>query len=269
MLNASGGVGINLRLEFIDEILEKKPKIDFLEIIADNWLSVGPHHKKLAALRKDYEISFHCVGMNLAGSDELSRDYLNEIKSLIQQYSPFQVSDHLSVQKYRGVCFHDLLPHPFNNKSLINMSERISYIQDFLGTEILVENLSYYHQFESSDRSEASFINELANLTGCSVLLDLNNIWVNEMNFGLSTKDFLDELNLDVVKEVHVAGAEKKGELFIDTHGSDIHPEVLNILAGLRKHLGGLPIVYERDNNLPDFSKILEQRNLIVEVLNG
>jgi uncharacterized protein (UPF0276 family) len=261
------GVGINLRLDYIDELLEKKPKIDFLEIIADNWLSDGPHHKKLEEVRKDYEISFHCVGMNLCSEDKLNLDYLGKMKSLIEKYQPFQVSDHLSVQAVNGQYFHDLLPHPFNEELVSLTSNRISEVQEFLSRQILVENLSYYKQFEESDMGEVEFINELTSRADCHILLDLNNIWVNEKNFGLCSDSFLTQIDKSRVREIHIAGAEKFDGVYIDTHGAGVNDEVQTLLAKADKMLSNIPIIYERDNNLPEFDIFLEERKAIEQRL--
>jgi len=257
------GVGINLRLDYIDEFLELKPKLDFVEVIADNWLSDGPHHRKLEKVREDYEVSFHCVGMNLCGSDDLNMSYLQEIKSLIDKFNPFQVSDHLSVQAVDGVYFHDLLPHPFSESIISETSVRIRRVQELLKRQILVENLSYYHQFEESQMSEVDFINSLCEKSDCHILLDLNNIWVNEKNFGLCADSFIQKIDKSRVREIHIAGAEMFDGVYIDTHGSNVNSDVQQLLKRTQLDLSHVPIIYERDNNLPPFADFLAHRKEI------
>ena len=263
------GVGINLRLEFLDDILRESPSLPFLEIIVENWFSPGPQHKKLEELRENYEISFHCVGMNLGGEDELNWDYLKKVKDLKEKYCPKHLSDHLCFQAHGGNHHHDLLPFPLNQATLENVSERVKAVQDFFGEEILIENLSYYLEFEESKMSESEFLKELNKKTSCFYLLDLNNIWVNSKNLNISIDDFLKDIDWSNVREVHLAGAEKFEKFYVDTHGSPIHPEVLNLVRKHRKSLINIPIIYERDRNLKGLTGMLSQIDLVKEALYG
>ena len=224
------GVGINLRLELIDSILERLPEIPFLEVIADNWLSKGPHHQKLEKLREHYDISFHCVGMNLGGVDDINYDYLNEINQLKKKFEPFQISDHLSYQAHKYSYHHDLLPIPLNQKYLKNTSERIRKAQDVFNEKILLENPTYYLEFEESNIEEAEFLNSVAKDADCRLLLDLNNIWVNSKNFDVNLSKYLDTINWERVGEVHLAGPDQLNDLYIDTHGSNINNELFKVI---------------------------------------
>lgn len=254
------GIGLNLRLEYIDDILREKPNVPFFEIIADNWLSDGPHHAKLEKLRKEYDIFFHCVGMNLAGSDPLNLDYLVKIENLKSKYQPLHVSDHICLQAHNGQYFHDLLPFPFNQKFLDHLSSRINEVQTFFKESILLENLSYYVTFKDSDYTEVDFINSLVKSTDSYLLLDLNNIWVNELNLDIKTLDYLAELDFSRVREIHVAGPEKSGNVYVDTHGGFVSKEVLALLKSTLLKYPNLPVIYERDTNLPSFNTLLDQR---------
>ncbi len=265
--NSLAGVGINLRLDYIDELLEKKPNLPFVEVIADNWLSFGPHHKKLEKVRELYPISFHCVGMNLCSDDKIDSNYIDSIKNLSERFNPFQISDHLSVQALDGNYFHDLLPHPFSLSIIKSTANKIDEIQNILKRQILVENLSYYHQFEESEMKEYEFINQLAELADCHILFDLNNIWVNEMNYGICSENFLKKINHDRVKEIHIAGAEIIDGIYVDTHGSSVNESVRALLKRAEAVLGDCPIVYERDNNLPTFGEFIKERVQIEEML--
>jgi uncharacterized protein (UPF0276 family) len=257
------GVGINLRLDFIDEVIELKPKIPFLEIIVDNWLSVGPHHKKLEILRQDYQLSFHSVGMNLCGTDEINQKYLNQIKTLKEKYQPIHISDHLCVTANNNRQHHDLLPFPYTEEYLANTIERVNFIQDFFNETILVENLSFYLEFQSSQMSEIEFLNKLNKKTNCSNLLDLNNIWVNQKNLDLSVDDYLREVDWSNVKEIHLAGPELINGVFVDTHGSDIYPELMSSIIKHKGFIRSIPTLYERDNNFNGIEDLLNQKNIL------
>jgi uncharacterized protein (UPF0276 family) len=267
MSNRVKGVGINLRLDYINQFLELRPKVDFVEVILDNYHSLGPHHKKLEKVRSDYDVSFHCTGMNLGGVDELNLEYLNKTRELIRIFSPFHVSDHLCFGKLNGVAFHDLLPFPLNNEFLKNVTARVHKVQEVLDKQILVENLSYYTEYESSHMSEVDFLNELSFKTDSKILLDINNIWVNELNLSIDSREFLKTIDWSRVGEIHLAGAEKFGDVYIDTHGSDVSQEVLELTRENKDKIKDIPVVYERDTNLPPFGEIIDQRNRIEEII--
>jgi uncharacterized protein (UPF0276 family) len=263
------GVGVTLRLDHIDAILDTKPKLPYLEIITENWFSDGPHHKKLEKLREDYNILFHCVGMNFGGLDSLDDNYFKKVKELSDKFQPYHISDHLCFQKHNNRYHHDLLPFPFNEESLVNISGRVNKAQELLERTLLIENLSYYVEFSSTDISEVDFINELLNRTNANMLLDLNNIWVNQKNLDLDCKDYLEKINWERVKEVHVAGPEILDGIYIDTHGTEVHEDVLKLIDEQREKLQNLPITYERDNNIPPLDELLNQVQILNERVYG
>lgn len=252
------GVGLNLRLENIDEVLRSQPKVSHFEIIADNWLSSGAHHKKLEKIRNNYPIYFHCVGMNLAGEDKLNNKYLRSIKELRERYNPLHISDHLAVQEIEGIYLHDLLPFPFNKRSLERVISRVNYVQEFLGEKLLIENLSYYVEYKNSTMNEAEFLNQLSEATGCRILLDINNIWVNELNLKHKAIDFLKEINLDSVKELHIASPELIDDVYVDTHGGVVSDEVLDLTKTIYSKIT-CPITYERDRNIPSLTELIAE----------
>ena len=253
------GVGLNLHLDQLDYIQTHKPDLPFIEVIADNWLSDGPHHLKLEKLRQDYQVVFHCVNSNIAGTDPLNRDYFRFLKKLKDKYQPRHISDHLCVQAHKGVYFHDLLPFPLNRENIHHCRNRIEEIQTTLNQNILVENLSYYLEFPESEMNESQFLAELVKESGCSILLDLNNIWVNQQNLGFPMSDYLGELDLEKVQEIHIAGAERFDGLYIDTHGSQVKDEVLEALKRILPHCSNIPVIYERDNHVPSTGDLLEE----------
>jgi len=259
------GVGVTLRLDHIDAILETKPDLPYLEIITENWFSDGPHHQKLEKLREDYEVLFHCVGMNIGGVDPLSESYFAKVNELKKKFEPRHISDHLCFQKHNNKYHHDLLPFPFNEESLDNLTKRTLQAQELIGESLLIENLSYYVEFSATDMSEIDFINELLKRTDANMLLDLNNIWVNEQNLSFSCEEYLNKVNWNKVKEVHVAGAELFDDVVIDTHGSDVNEAVLSLLEKHKSHIKNLPVTYERDNNIPPLNELLNQVQLIKE----
>ncbi len=263
------GAGVTLRLDHIDAILETKPELPYLEIITENWFSDGPHHKKLEKIREDYDILFHCVGMNFGGVDPIDEKYFKKVKELAKKFEPYHISDHLCFQKNKNQYHHDLLPFPFNEESLETISKRVLQAQELIGETLLIENLSYYVEFKATDIDEVTFINELLKRTGAYMLLDLNNIWVNHKNLGIDCDAYLEKINWDKVREIHVAGPEIFDGVYIDTHGSEVHEDVLNMVSKYRKPLSNLPITYERDNNIPPFEELLAQVRQIDNIVKS
>lgn len=261
------GVGLNLRLENIDEILSSKPELDILEVIVENWFSPGPHHKKLEVLRADYEISFHCVGMNIAGVSELNLNHIKRVKELRDKFEPIHVSDHLCMTAHNGVQHHDLLPVPFTEVYLKNTVERIHLIQEVIGEEILLENLSYYIQYKDCEMSEMDFFNHVLKKTDAKMLFDLNNIWVNAKNLKIKLEEEIEKVPWNLVKEVHLAGPELRKGIFVDTHGSSIHSEVHALLKKYKNILADKVVIYERDNNIVDLAGLMKEVQLIKEAL--
>lgn len=259
------GVGLNLRLDFIDEIVEQKPDVPFFEIIADNWFSTGPHHEKLLKIRQDYPIYFHCVGMNLGGYDQLNTKYIKKIKELADRFEPLHISDHLCFQTHKSHSYHDLLPFPMNDNFANLIASRIAFAQELIGETILIENLSYYLEFNQSTMSEPDFITKVTRQSGCKLLLDLNNIHVNQLNLGHSCHDYVKGIPLDRVGEIHLAGPELVDDVYVDTHGSYVADEVIGLTRDVGEALRlcqdqadpQVPIIYERDTNLPEFGDLV------------
>lgn len=263
-------LGLNLRLEYIDDLLQTRPSLSCLEVIAENFFTLGAHHKKLEKLRADYEITLHCLGMNIGGIDPIDKQYLHKITELRKKFAPQHISDHFSVERHNGICFHDLLPFPFNAESLHNVQARVAYVQDFLQENLVLENLSYYVEFDSSDMTEVEFINAVLHNTGARLLLDLNNLWVNEQNLGYCADDFLAALDWRHVAQVHLAGAELSGTLHIDTHGADVPQQVWQLLHLCQAKLDpAMLIIYERDNNLPTWQVLLDDLYSMQRELNA
>jgi uncharacterized protein (UPF0276 family) len=199
--NFPQNVGLGLNFKFIDEIIQTKPSLPWFEVLVDNFFQDGPHHSKLSTLREDYSITFHGVGMNLASSDPLSVTYLKKLKELKNEYHPAWVSDHLCWSRVQGISHHDLLPIPYTREIAKYIADRISKVQDILGEQILVENLSDYIKFEESEMNEAAFITEVTNQADCHILLDINNLWVNSENHQFNSHYFLDEIPTHRVKD--------------------------------------------------------------------
>lgn len=256
----ASGVGVGLRSVHIDQVLQQQLDVPWFEILMDNHCARGGLiADQLAAVRERYPITLHCVGLSLAGLDPLDSDYLAKLKWMVNEYQPAQVSDHLCFTKYGKHQFNDLLPIPFTLESFNHTSARIKEIQDYLGMKILVENVSSYLQFEASEMNEAEFLTELVADTGCGILLDINNAYVNEFNHDCCAKTFIDSLPMASIGEIHLAGYEDKTSYLIDAHNNRVSDSVWSLFEYYLQTAKQAPVLIEWDNDIPEFSVLLDE----------
>lgn len=254
------GTGLGLRSAHIDRILSERPPVPWFELLADNHTAPGGLiPRQLAAVRADYPISLHCVGMSLGGTDPLDMAYLRTIKRLIQSYEPAQVSDHLCFSSHLSHQYHDLLPLPYTEEALLHVADRIRRVQDFLGVRLLVENVSSYLTYGHSTLGEAEFLAALTDSADCDLLFDVNNAYVNEFNHGAPAGDFLRQLPLERIREIHLAGYEDKGDYLIDAHNNRVSDPVWALYADVVQRLPDVPVLIEWDNDLPALEILLDE----------
>jgi uncharacterized protein len=251
---ASAGIG--LRAVHYREMLESLPAVGWLEVHSENYFGDGgAPHAYLTALRQEYPLSLHGVGLSLGSTDPLNRPHLHKLKGLIERYQPALVSEHLSWGSVDGRCFNDLLPLPYTEEALTHLCERVAATQDILGCGILLENPSTYLQFLYSPIPEAEFLSELAGRTGCGILLDINNLYVGARNHGLDAQSYLARLRAEAVAEMHLAGFTVNrfadGELLIDTHSRPVYPEVWALYRAALARFGPRPTLIEWDTEIP------------------
>jgi len=253
-------VGVGLRSLHIERILNEKPDAPWFEVLMDNHTAQGGLiPRQLAAVREHYPLSLHCVGMSLGGVNPLDMPYLETVKRMIHAYCPAQISDHLCFTHHGSHHFNDLLPFPFTSESLNHVSGRIDNVQDYLGRRILVENVSTYLQFQSSEMNEAEFMKALVDRTGCGILLDINNAYVNQFNHGYSAKAFIDAIPIDHVGEVHLAGFEDKTGYLIDAHNNRVSDAVWELYEYYLRFGHNAPVLIEWDSDIPGLDILLDE----------
>jgi len=259
------GFGLGLRHEHFDEVIQTKPKaIDWFEILTENYMSPGGHAIScLEQIREHYPIVFHGVSLSIGSHDPLNQDYLTALKQTIDRFQPEWVSDHLCWTGVHGKNLHDLMPMPYTKASLAHVASRVSAVQDFLGQPILLENPSSYLSFSDDCISEWEFLVKVSEITGCYLLLDVNNVYVSSFNHGYSAQDFIDALPKDKVKQIHLAGHLNKGDVIVDTHDHPIIDEVFDLYAYAIGKLGFVPTMIERDDNIPPLAELLEELELV------
>lgn len=252
--------GIGLRAPHYREILETRPDIGWVEGHSENYFGDGgqPHYF-LEKIREQYPLSLHGVGLSLGSSDPLNREHLTKLKNLIQRYEPELVSEHLCWCSAGGRHANDLLPLPYTEEALQLVCARIQEAQDFLGRQILVENVSSYLQFTVSTITEWEFLAQAAKHTGCGILLDVNNIYVNSVNFGFDPLRYLRAVPAGVVKEIHLAGFDASGDCLIDTHGAPVAAEVWALYTEALARVGNVPTLIEWDTNIPKLGVLLDE----------
>ncbi len=272
------GVGISLKHQHFHEFIDKKPDVPWLEVHTENFFSQDSTAAKyLAQIREHYPISAHCIGMSLgsAVTDCPVRElHLQKIKQTISWLQPSLVSDHLSWSSTgSGHYLPDLLPIPFTEEAFSVVVKNIKHAQDELQRQILIENPSSYLTYLDSPIAEWEFLSSLTQETGCGLLLDINNIYVSAHNLGFNPLDYLASIPIEAVKEIHLAGftidnIEGK-EVYIDTHGDRVYDDVWQLYKHAVKRFGAIPTLIEWDNNVPELSVLLEEKEKAQAIMNN
>lgn len=251
------GFGLGLRTEHYQTVLDEKPKVDWFEIISENYMVPGGKPLYfLDKIRADYPMVMHGVSLSIGGTDPLNMDYLKQLKQLITRVEPRWISDHLCWTTVDHINSHDLLPLPYNEDTINHIAGRIRQVQDFLGQQILVENLSSYVTYNNSVMSEWEFLNEILRRADCLVLLDINNIFVSAHNHQFDPVDYIKGIDSDRVMQFHLAGHSYNGNMIIDTHDHEVCDPVWDLYAEALKTFGAVSTMIERDDNIPEFKEL-------------
>jgi uncharacterized protein (UPF0276 family) len=252
--------GIGLRPRHYREIVAARPDVAFLEIHAENYFAAGGQPLAfLERLRADYPLSVHGVGLSLGSTDALDVAHLEKLARLVDRFQPGLISEHLCWCSVGGRHFNDLLPLPFTDEAAKHVSRRISQAQDYLGRQILIENLSSYLEFADADMAEWEFLSEVARRSGCGILLDVNNVHVSSSNHGFDPHRYLRCLPVEPVKEIHLAGFDDNGQCLIDTHGKPVAEAVWDLYREAVARFGPTPTLIEWDTDVPALAVLVEE----------
>ncbi len=249
--------GLGYRREIASDLLDLKPgEVDFFELAPENWIGVGGQYaRQLARLSERFPITLHGLSLNLGGFSPLDEDLLGAIKQFIRDYRCPIYSEHLSCCGDDGHLY-DLMPIPFREDAIERVASRISRVQDLLGQQIAVENVSYYATL-AEDMSELDFICEVLERADCGLLLDVNNVYVNSINHRYDALAFLQGLPAERVRYMHIAGHYVEAEdLRVDTHGADVCDPVWQLLEEAYQLFGVQPTLLERDFNFPPVAQL-------------
>lgn len=212
-------------------------------------------------------MALHGVGMSIGSSDPLNQDYLSKLKTLIEMVQPAFVSDHLCWISANEHYYHELLPLPFTEQAIEHVVVRIQHVQDYLQQPILIENVSSYLNFVDAELSEAEFLSEVAKRSGCFILLDINNIYVNANNHQFDAKEYLQKIPSEKVKQIHLAGFEDKGTHLFDSHSRAVHEKVWELYQEATLLMGAVPTLIEWDNDIPEFNVLEREAKKAKEIM--
>jgi len=268
------GFGLGLRTEHYEAMLAERPEVDWLEILSENYMVDGgkPLHF-LDRFRDLYPLVMHGVSLSIGSADALDLDYLKRLKALAARVEPRWLSDHLCWTGIAGKNLHDLMPLPYTEEAVEHVASRVRQVQDYLGRQILLENVSSYVTYTQSAMSEWEFLGAVCAAADCHILIDINNIYVSSHNHGFDPRDYLKGVPADRVRQFHLAGHTHNGSIIVDTHDQPIIPDVWSLYAEAVRHFGPVSTMIERDANIPPLADLLAEldaaKRIALPILEG
>lgn len=254
------GYGLGLRTTHYDEILAGQQPIDWFEAVSENYLAPGGKPiQMLERIRANYPVVLHGVSMSIGSTDKLDTAYLKQLKALAQRIEPAWVSDHLCWTGVGQHNLHDLMPLPYTTEAVRHVANRIAQVQDFLGRQILLENVSSYITYRSSEMDEWQFIAAIAEEADCQILLDINNIYVSAFNHGFDAHTYLERIPVKRVQQFHLAGHDHCGGYIVDTHDAPVTDAVWDLYAAAVRRFGPVATMIERDDHIPPLAELVAE----------
>jgi len=251
------GVGLGLRQELSDDIFDHANHIDWLEFVPENYMGLGGSARELLQEAKArFPLISHGVNLSIGSSDDLNRDYLKELKRVLDIADCAWFSDHLCFTSVDGIYIHDLLPLPYSWEAVKHIASRIQQVQDYIERPFLVENISYYMNVPGSEMTDAQFLTEVLQAADCGLLLDVNNVYVSSRNHDLDPMEYLKQVPYDRVVQIHLAGHTEKGTHCIDTHDGPVIDPVWKLYAEVMRRAGGRATLLEWDDKIPAFPEV-------------
>jgi len=258
------GFGLGLRTVHFQHVLEHRPAVDWFEVLTENYMVPGGKPRYyLRAIREHYPVVMHGVSLSIGSVEPLDMDYLRQLKALAAEVQPEWVSDHLCWSSLGAWNSHDLLPMPYTEEAILHVAERVQRVQEFLGRQILLENVSSYLNYtDSGNMTEWEFYVEVCRRADCLQLFDVNNVYVSARNHDFDPMAYLEHMDPARIYQFHLAGHTDYGDYVIDTHDQDIADPVWALYREALKLFGPVSTMIERDDRIPDFNTLYGELQL-------
>jgi uncharacterized protein (UPF0276 family) len=255
------GIGLGLRWDFLEEVLDGPDlDVDFFEVSPENYMRRGGYlPAALERVRTRYPLVTHGLTLSLGAANEPDPEFVAALRTELERVETPWHSDHLAFTSSGSRSLHELLPLKHSRDTAARIADRLETLRETLGRPLAVENVTYYAPLGRPELGEAEFLNVLLERTRAPLLLDVNNVYVNAVNHGFDAWAMIASLPLERVIEIHVAGHARKGELVLDTHGATTPAPVLDLLERTLERTGPVPVLLERDKNVPPLSDLLAE----------
>ena len=266
--------GVGLRLPHLSEVAAGASGASWLEAHPENFLA-NPHARELLLrVRHHHPVALHTVGISVGSATGVDRTHLLRLRQLVNDLEPFLVSGHLAWSVHAGVYLNDLLPLPYDEETLQVVAAHVHEVQDAIQRPYVVENPASYLAFDTSTRTEAEFLSELASRTGCGLLCDVSNAYLSAENLGYDARDYIDALPAGAVAEVHLGGFTREADdsgapVLIDTHAAAIAEPVWDLYAHALRRFGPQPTLIEWDIALPTFAQLVAEADRADSVVHA
>jgi uncharacterized protein len=257
------GFGLGLRTEHYNAILDMQPNVDWFEVLSENYMIPGGKPLDfLDRIRAHYPVVMHGVSLSIGSTTPFDHDYLRDLKKLASRIEPAWISDHLCWTGVHGQNIHDLLPLPYTEETAKHVAERVKIVQDYLGRQILLENVSSYASYIDSNMTEWEFITQISEAADCLLLLDVNNIYVSSYNHNFDAKAFIDGVPTKRIQQIHLAGHQNNGDYIIDTHDAPVIDPVWALYEYAISKFGAISTMIERDDKIPALEELVKELDI-------
>lgn len=266
----SAGVGIGYREPFRSDLFLHRAEVDFLEITSDHYLDANPRKlDELKLLMDHFPLIPHSLDLSLGSAEGVDPEYLEKLAALVEMVQPAWFSDHICFTRAGGAKIGHLAPVPYTREALKVFVRNIRKVKDRIKTPLILENITYMMRFPSSEMTEVEFIGRLLDETGCGLLLDVTNLYINSRNFGFDWRRFLDALPMERVVQLHFVGSHAHSGRLIDAHADATQDAIWTVFREvcLRSNIKGA--ILERDENIPDFTELLGELRTAREIMNA
>ena len=261
------GFGLGLRIPHFEDVLTTDHNVEWFEILSENFMVDGGKPRYyLEQIAERFPLVMHGVAMSIGSTTPLDMTYLNNLKKLMGDVKPRWISDHLCFTQANDVNSHDLLPLPYTEDAINHVADRIKQVQDHIGQQMLIENVSSYLTYKESGMTEWEFYNEVCQRADCFMLLDINNIYVSARNHQFDANDYLNAIDPKRVRQIHLAGHTDYGDYVIDTHDHDVCDPVWDLYRNAVKRFGAVSTMIERDDDIPAFSVLNKELDIAREI---